>query len=221
MRLLRNSVFFCLSAISAASLSSAATIYSITGPPTGGAQISSISVIGEQWTMSTSFTNINVSVMVGNLTTSGTQTQGEAWITNQIGPGTTNSNVFAYDVFAIPPMPTQTSYSSVNIFNGLTLGPGTYYLILTSNDGSSGWATSTSKVVATGSGVTAGNEWFAPAQNINQAFEPASTFIDFGAGNKLFTITGDPVNRVVPEPSVGLLVLPALAALAWFRNRRS
>jgi hypothetical protein len=95
-------------------------------------------IIAEGWTDSVTETNVSISVTVGNTQFVGDTGIITAYLTDQIGPGTTaaTDQIDSYTF--------QTPYSSPEaevIFSGLTLAPGSYYLVMTGDGtGNAGWA---------------------------------------------------------------------------------
>ena len=122
---------------------------------------------------------------------------GTFYLTNAIGPGTTVANEIA-----------STSFSGIiglatsHPFSGLTLGPGTYYLVLGNLNPGSGWQVVRSPVTTTGSGVTRNNDQVAIGGAA--AYPPASTFASIPQGSGpndsalSYQVTGD---AAVPEPA--------------------
>ena len=69
-----------------------------------------------------------------------------------------------------------------------------------------------------GGGITATSAIFQYTQRLSRFPSPTDTYMTDAAGNPLFASFIIPV---VPEPSVALLVIPAMALLAWqYRRRR-
>jgi len=98
------------------------------------------------------------------------------------------------------------------LFSGLTLGPGTYYLVLTApfqagtNRSALTWQIPTNPVLTTATPATLG---FAFTANTPNPFPPAS---DFAVTNQvMFDVTG---TKVVPEPSTLLLLSTGLLGIA-------
>jgi MYXO-CTERM domain-containing protein len=197
----------------------ATTMYSVAGPGTdqAGLGTSDHNIEGQEWTQALSYSNVSVTADVGTFSSAGTI---EAYLTNQVGPGTTAANVIA---FTTVPVSSSTA-QDITIFSNLSLSAGTYYLILTAptNDfdfweGSfSGSATTT-----TGPGVTAGSiRYIATTFNgggANAAFPPSSTFQDDNDPFLLMSVDG---TTTTPEPTSAALSLGGLGALALLSRRK-
>jgi len=91
-------------------------------PYSGGGQFGVAS-----WTTSQTYTKVSISVSIG-LFGSASSYHGAAYLTTSIGPGTTTA--IASTTFA----GSNPSPQAVQLFSGLTLGPGTYYLTLAGLD---------------------------------------------------------------------------------------
>jgi hypothetical protein len=186
---------------------------------TGGSSAQGISGSGttaESWTSTGGFTGVTISVNIG--TTDASNASGTAWLMTQIGPGTTNSQQVATTSFVAPTVANFFSSPPLTtLFTGLSLPPGTYYLVLTSPSSSVAWQLGGS--VTPGIGVT-----FQGAQSafsgVNSSFPPAS---GFSANARTFglQVTGAPATSpVTPVPSSLLLVLTGLAAAGLLLMRR-
>src|SRR5262249_36542518 len=108
------------------------------------------------------------------------------------------------------------------LFTGLSLGSGTYYLVMASPSSSSiaGWYGTDSPSTTADTGVTGNPDAFVSTSNgsPNDAFPPASTFP--GGGTILLcTVTGDPNVPTTPEPSSFILVGLAGALLFCAKPR--
>ena len=168
------------------------------------------------WTLTGSWTNVAIAASL----TSGTAGRtGSAYLTNQIGAGTAIANQIATTGFTFAQVGNAFDVSYVSLFSGLTLGPGTYYLVLASANtvSDSGISGGSGVTYSTAPGVSVGPMQL--SNLVNAGFPPASTGISTSTvGNRFFSVTGDPV----PEPSTvflfggGLLVFAALR----FRSRR-
>ncbi len=133
-------------------------------------------ILMASWTSSVAFENVSIFAELGADNSSASLT---AFLTNAVGPGTTDANQIA-SVTLTPPF---LDSPGVLLFSGLSLGPGTYFLVL------SGPATETSfsywyeynlPTVSTAAGVSAGSFGMAnvadPSSTPNKTYAPASTF---------------------------------------------
>lgn len=190
----------------AAAVAPAATIVSVSSANAPGyvALGSTFSrAAASTWTQTGWFTGVSVAVEVATTDTLA-QHQGTAWLTDNIGPGTSNANVIASTNFTFPVIATPTTPAGLtNLFSGLSLGPGTYYLILIGdsvNVNVRGWQADPGGNVTTASGVTIGSRlWVDTTGNgtLDASFIPDSTFAGIPSNpNMLFTVTGS----AVPEP---------------------
>jgi hypothetical protein len=72
-----------------------------------------------------------------------------------------------------------------------------------------------------GGGIISGSTIFQYTQRLSSPPATTDTYMTDAAGNPLFSFPPNPVfPELVPEPSVALLVIPALALLAWQYKRR-
>lgn len=165
------------------------------------------------WTLTGSWTNVAIAA---SLTSSTAGRTGSAYLTNQIGPGTTIANQIATTGFTFAQVGNAFDVSYVNLLSGLTLGPGTYYLVLASANtvSDSGISGGSGVTYSTAAGVSVGPMQL--SNIVNAGFPPASTGISTSTvGNRFFTVNGDPV----PEPSTVFLFGGGLLAFAALRLR--
>jgi hypothetical protein len=200
----------CLIALLSAGFASAGTIVSVTGTTGTGYFLGgsgSDQVLASSWTQAGSYTNVSISAELGDGSNDG-NSGGDAisvYLTNQIGPGTTVANQIAS---------TSISPASVDetdtLFTGLSLGAGTYYLVLGAPGEFANWYGTDLATVTTDIGVTGNVDAFAdkPSNTPDDAFPPASAFdtssLDNGE-NLLFAVTGDAASAT-PEPSSFILI---------------
>lgn len=206
----------------------AGTLVEVSGPNDIGTTFSSLGnndAVG--FSLASAQTNVSVSVSLAAFTAGDWNLQ--AFLTRQIGPGTTavaHEVASSATVITLPgstflPPYTITPYT---VFSGLNLAAGNYYLILsgTFNTTNVFWVSSPSADVITsttgGSAVILGQ---GQAGDPN-AYLPASQFPTSGDFDFWFKVTGDPVidPNAVPEPSTfafcGIAI--ALAVVARRRN---
>jgi hypothetical protein len=162
------------------------------------------------WAETGSYTNVSISAVLSNQFDGNANSTLTAYLTDQIGPGTTAANVIASTSV------TPTNFEETDtLFTGLSLGPGSYYLVLAAPGDFAGWWGANSPTITTEPGVTDTGDYHAdhPNGGPNDAFPPASVFLADGADNFLYTVTGD-ASSAAPEPST--LILAGLAGTFLF-----
>jgi hypothetical protein len=184
-------------------------VISQTGPGTGswttGAQESNAA----SWSSLSGYSDVKISAkLIGTAT-------GTAYLTTQIGPTTT-----ATDVLKSAPFTENSNVPEwVMLFSGLTLGPGTYYLTLGSPAPCcSGWANTFDPTLVTAPGVTYNGSHFTTnaMAGFNLAFPPASTFDSF----ETFGLNPLQFQVIVPEASTLMLLGSGLAVVFVLWRRR-
>jgi hypothetical protein len=192
-----------------------ATVISVTwnnsGTSGGGTGIAAVS-----WTQTGSWSNVAIGA---NLTTSGfISVTGTAYLMNQVGGGTTAANEMT------SPAPLSISgnpglNSMTTIFSGLSLGPGTYFLVVVPDAGSGlAWGLTGSPLQVLGSGITQNSDQTAATPN---PFPPASAFSN-DSNSRIFSVTGTAgAAPGVPEPSTVVMLLAGLSGLAVKARSRS
>ncbi|MCL4522582.1 MAG: PEP-CTERM sorting domain-containing protein [Acidobacteria bacterium] len=176
----------------------------------------------QQFTLTSTIqvTGVNVLMALGTFGTAGTI---QIQLTNAICAGLpciqngppTQANVLAQGTWtssAVVPNTTVLSWAPLS--TNLVLGPGTYYLVVSSGDASIEW-TMPSPILASTVG-SVGSRYSAGPSSVNTQLPPASLFVG-GGGTMGFEIVGNA--NPVPEPATLLLVSSGLAA-GWLRRRR-
>ena len=209
----------------------AANIYNVTGPSPFGFQNQHVLYVS--WSQSITYTNVSISVPLQDGSSGGpiAGVEGTMYLVNQIGPGTTPANN------AAPPIPISglsATFTNIQLWTGLTLPPGTYYLVFASANNNpmslSPEGVSSPVTLTAGLGIAQGFE--AGVTDINNigAFPPANAFnAGVSGANIAVSVTGDtnqvpPAPPVVQAPALGVLGLASLAILllvgVWRRARR-
>jgi len=174
------------------------------------------------WTSADAYSNVAISFESDNVQGVGgggpTTHAGTAYLMTQIGPGTTTAQEIASTSFIEP-----VGAGPLQLFSGLTLNSGTYYLVLaagqsTALSGTASWTASTvAPVLQTDSGVTLGSDYSTDPPNAfnTLAFAPSVPFFSEPL-NLEFAVTGDPIAGA-PEPGSWMLLLLAGMLLTGFR----
>lgn len=189
---------------------SATTILSVTGPHGSTLALGATNqALVASWSSTNTYSGVSISFQSNFGPFDGT-----AYLMSQIGPGTTSAQQVAIAAYSA----TSASPALTNLFSGLTLGPGSYYLVLTSSS-TGGWDTPYTAgpaVVSTGAGVTRGAQFIVNSGNgvPDLSYFPASSFSALNAVYDLeFQVTGS----LVPEPSILLLLGMSLTLLQSLR----
>lgn len=140
---------------------------------------------------------------------------GTAWLTTAVGAGTTAGDVVATTTFDFAQVANVSGdVSFVELFSGLTLSAGSYFLVVGPPvTGSGAISLNPSASYVLDSNASIDGMFFSAGTNLNPAFTPSSTFLASGLGNRFFRVEG-----VIPAPaSVAML---GFGALAMGRRRR-
>jgi hypothetical protein len=164
------------------------------------------------WTFTSGFTDVAIEA---SLTSPASGLTGNAYLMALAGPGSTVADELASTAFTFA----QAGYgvvSYVPLFSGLTLGPGTYYLVLSASNETSnaGITVGPGVTYTTAAGVAVGTPQFSTSEAL---YPPATAWSDSGFRNRFFTVTGE----AVPEPASLLLLGTGLVGLVAARRKRN
>jgi hypothetical protein len=151
-------------------------------------------VVSVGWSFDNGHEKVTVAALLGNHGTPDVATQGEAWLTTRIGPGTTRDHVVAHGVFPIPYTdPADPQPAWIGLFADLNLLPGDYYLTIASDHPSSGWYQDPQGAsIVQAPGVTRRGDYasFTPLA-FDKDFPPAGQFFQFRRLRPLYEVTGE------------------------------
>lgn len=197
------------------------------GPPNPAAPpgllVSDAEALEVSWTSTNSYDYVSVSVSLGQV--SAPAVTGTAYLTTQIGAGTTAASEVGRANFTFP----NPTGGTVQLFNNLSLGPGTYFLVLYSTSAiGGGWSVASPPTQITDNGVTIGGSGYfydpgyaavfgpfpyAPVVPFSPLFSPEAL---------VFSVDGSPTSPGnVPEPSCIYLTGFAVAIGALWRLLRA
>ena len=203
--------------LTTASLLSAADVFTVTAP-SGFGFSDTAQAVGFRTT--TFYTNVTISMPLKDDTSGGPigGTEGTAYLVNAIGTGATAANEVA------PPVTISGltgSFASRTLWSGISLPPGTYYVVLvaaanttppTTPSLSAEGGSALSMVVSLGAGVS---DVGARVTSAIAPYPPASNFGGFNPPSQIFVlVSGDPAAAAGTQ-SVPALSPWAMAILAF------
>ena len=205
----------------------AAPVVANTGNPAGAYLIGSGITLQVAWTQSTAAANVAISATLLNLSLSDSPEVVQAFLTTAVGPGTSAAQQIAHSFLTVNP--SGSTPADHRLFEGLELGPGTYYLTLVGGTPSRSWqygwdASTTNGPVMTASGVTFLGSYSSNFTNgMNADYAPASQFrpLEYSPAlyDLLFSVTGDfAPTSPAPEPAALSLLLSG-GVLLWCARR--
>ena len=190
--------------VSGAMLASASTVISVTGPNDGEAGIFPIQPVAISFVLPQPFNGVSIAAdLVGSFS-------GSAFVTTQIGPGTTSAAEIAHTTFA--------SAGTTTLFGNLALAAGTYYVVLATASPTppQGITYSETPTIDAAPGVSNGTHYVAFGTD---AYAPSSGFFPYNLGTFHYSVT----TAAVPEPATSVLLaatVPALVLCARLRRSR-
>jgi hypothetical protein len=216
--MLRN-VLIC-SILSLASLTAQTTIVSQTGAALSGFNTTSYA----SWTQTSAFSGVSIFGFFVNQNPSGAgaAATGTAYLTTQVGAGTT----VAQQIATAPISTTATVGTSTQLFSGLNLPAGTYFLVVSPTAGVAGpntlnWSTNfnvNGVTVTTAAGVTANPDF--QLFGVAAAYPPASTFNSNKGKILLYSVLAGVAGAVTAAAGAplltgwGMLILAVLLGLS-------
>lgn len=197
-------------------LARAETILSVSGTVRDSPSANGHSV---GWSGTTAQTDVQISALLSD--PDAAPAEGTAYLTSAIGPGVTAADEIAVTTFDLPG-----SFSGwYNLFSGLSLQPGTYWLTLTTADGSAPVDWARAEFPATIQFGEPGT-YYGDARTIApRPYAPGSLFfITPGYAGLEFDLSTNPtIVTANPEPSPAQMILSSCAGILLLRliRRRS
>lgn len=164
------------------------------------------------WSQTSTFDNVTISAEIDPA--SGSGLSGTAYLMTQIGAGTTTAEQIGTATFTASGSPFTPQLNT--LFTGLSLGPGNYFLVLSSPDGL-GWAQTepgVTPVTAPGVSLLSLDSTF---PNAPAAYPPAGDFSGALVNDPEFTVTA---SSSVPESSGVGFFCTALLTLGGTLKRK-
>jgi hypothetical protein len=197
-------------------------VISVTGPYGREGIIgvgSNMPPAGVSWTATSAFTDISIFLEMQS-PPGLSNIIAMAYLTTSVGPGTTTADQVASASFSIP-----TTASLIPVLSGLTLGAGTYYLVVQGltidlsyqQPYHANWYTAAySETITTAPSISLNPSLF--TQTMSGGYPPASQFSELFNGGVQFqyTVTG----YAVPEPST-LSLLGVIGVPVFLFRRRT
>lgn len=185
----------------------------ISTTPAGNALCCDPEVAYESWTQSITYTDVVIQANLFAVSAAAAAT-GDAYLMNQVGPGTTTANEITSPFHISISNPTS---AAVTLFSGLTLGPGDYFLVIGNASGLY-WDSGSSfpPSVTLGTGVSQSALPYGLA--VDPPYPPATTFVP-KSNLAIFSVTGN--ISATPEPATCVMALVALSGLMLLRRRSS
>lgn len=195
---MRNAFWMAVALMGVQGTGTAGTVLSVDTAPTVWA---GAATYASSWTQTGAYSNVTVTALLTNASGSGTTFDYHAYLTNSLGAGTTVANEIASTAFTL----LVGMHQPIALFSGLTLGSGTYYLVISPDGGSSpatGWSAVTgTPSVTLDTGVTHGADLFSQS---TAGYAPARTFSTLTGGRYAYSVVAE--DAAVPEPATMALL---------------
>jgi hypothetical protein len=198
-------------------------VISVTAPPVLSTLIDSSSIAATSWSQTNAYADVSIAALVDSAVVGQTPTA-DAYLTTEIGPGTTVADEIARSRFMVPAVLPICSANAcgayVTLFSTLSLGPGTYFVTMgpdPSSIGTVGWFPALNPTVVTDTGVSEGASFFASAANI---YPPASAFTVSPFAMD-FIVTGTAVSIAEPDTATMISFAALFIVLARAVRARS
>jgi len=167
------------------------------------------------WTSTVAFSNVTISAFVFSFDAN--HTAATAWLTTQTGAGSTPATLVAETSITLPAGQAGKT-PELQIFSGLTLPPGQYYLIVSTTDdyGKEGWLNGDlPSPPVTAPGVTLNGPGHTTAgATVDSVYPPASNFAQPYTVGFAFDVTGLPL----AESDVTGMVIPQVVDGAGWQS---
>jgi hypothetical protein len=192
------------------------TILSVTGgTPAVPFGLYNLQTLAISFTTGQAYSNVSISADVfGSFS-------GSAYLMTQIGVGTTVADEIASSPF------TSTGLAFLTVLQNVSIGPGTYFLVLGNPQpvNGSGWQTGEANVM-TVADVGASTPFGVYSSFTDNAFAPSDSFVfeslpgtSTVGGTPYFTILGTASGTASPEPATWTLLGIAFVSLLFCRQR--
>jgi hypothetical protein len=186
-------------------LTHAATVVAVEGPTNFTGSIGNNQAQTAGFTTGQAYSDVRISALLSGLSTEAF----DAYLTTDIGPGTTVADQVAFTTVNFAGSSTVTT-----VFSGLSLPAGIYYLTLFNpRNTNGGWASTESPVVTAEPGSSHVFSGYFITNDNPLPFPPAASFVDL-TENSGRTHIYSVETVVIPEPASVILTLAGLCVVA-------